>query len=456
MNNSERPFKNVIRAKRIDKLDPPAIGEPTAAAAPQAANDTSPTPEPPAAVDPPPAKDTGAYRFTITLFGNQQALTQGQHQATLPALADVIGQTTSATDKFGLPWLKLSKFGNAKSDKGCLRRNANQQALTGIEVEHDAGLISFDVAVATLRQARIMCLIYTSPSWKADEAEKWRILFPLAAELTIAHETPETYQFSKHEHAKLVARINGLFQGQITDECFVISQAYLFGHLEGADHREEVIEGDCLDCCDNLDATAIFKTTATPPTPAQVRVKSNDDGLSTLKLPAKVERLLTASCQRNADGKGQWHNSMLEATAVMVGGGWSDDDIFKATAPYALAGYGDGDVEELVDDARRKWKKVDPGRVFDERLGKNLEAMAALHGGNTKPGIFGKPGVNALHDDGKIFGWDAGTIRFRRHAAGCSAPPSAAGSPARCSATAASARPRCATRRCWRRRPRAR
>ena len=165
---------------------------------------------------------------------------------TLSQLADRIAKQTAAS-KMELPWLKLAIFGNKRSEKNCLRTNANVLHVTGIETEHDAGEISFDTAIAVMREARVRSLLYTSPSYRPATKERWRILVPLSQ-----NHPPETRE-------KLVARINGLFGGKIAPESFVLSQAYLFGHVDNPDHRVEVVDGDFLDLRDDLYAGSIFK-----------------------------------------------------------------------------------------------------------------------------------------------------------------------------------------------------
>ena len=165
---------------------------------------------------------------------------------TLPQLADRIAKQAAAS-KMELPWLKLAIFGDKRSEKNCLRTNANVLHVTGIEAEHDAGEISFDTAIAVMREARVRSLLYTSPSYVPATKERWRILVPLSQ-----NHPPETRE-------KLVARINGLFGGKIAPESFVLSQAYLFGHVDNPDHRVEVVDGDFLDLRDDLHAGSIFK-----------------------------------------------------------------------------------------------------------------------------------------------------------------------------------------------------
>ena len=97
-----------------------------------------------------------------------------------------------------------------------------------------------------MREARVRSLLYTSPSYMPASRERWRIVVPLSQNYP-----PETRD-------KLVARINGLFDGKIAPESFTLSQAYLFGHVN-PDHRVEVVDGDFLDLRDDLYSGSIFK-----------------------------------------------------------------------------------------------------------------------------------------------------------------------------------------------------
>ena len=192
------------------------------------------------------ASDIDTRTVRITFFPDETARSLHTADLTLSQLADRIAKQTAAS-KMELPWLKLAIFGDKRSEKNCLRTNANVLHVTGIEVEHDAGEISFDTAIAVMREARIRSLLYTSPSYRPATKERWRILLPLSQ-----NHPPETRE-------KLVARINGLFGGKIAPESFVLSQAYLFGHVDNPDHRVEVVDGDFLDLRDDLHAGSIFK-----------------------------------------------------------------------------------------------------------------------------------------------------------------------------------------------------
>jgi hypothetical protein len=311
------------------------------------------------------ASDIDTHLIEVTFFPDKFARGKSCAELTLPQLATFIGMQTAAS-KLKLPWIKLARFGDKKSAANCLRTNDNTLAITGIEAEHDAGEVSFDEAVALMREARIRCLIYTSPSWMAGTKEKWRVLAPTSKE-----HPPEA-------RARLVARINGLFKGAITDECFVLSQAFLFGHLGDAAHHEVVLGGDFVDLRDDLDLGAMGKSTsvnsATDRSNPKNRCPRPDGEVSPGRTDAEIAALLELSREQ-----GKWHNSMLSATASMIGRGWSDDQIYEATAPYCRDGWGDDDIAEMVKSARTKWRVLD-----EQERHQTLARLAAGLGAGAK------------------------------------------------------------------------
>ena len=141
--------------------------------------------------------DLDTRKVAVTFFKDEFASSLRRVDMTLPQLAGHIGTQTAAS-KCELPWLKLAIFGSKRSDKNCLRTNENVVQITGIEGEHDAGEISFDTAIAVMREARVRSLLYTSPSYMpasrgtlahsgAAVAETTR---PSAGEIRRAHQRP--------------------------------------------------------------------------------------------------------------------------------------------------------------------------------------------------------------------------------------------------------------------------
>lgn len=160
------------------------------------------------------------HQFVVTIFPDNFARTKIQRLMTLLELQYLI-RTTTAPSKDALPLLKLAEFGDVASGKGCLRTNANMGDISGIEVEHDAGDISFKAAQKILRDANLRCLIYTTPSHIPIARERWRVLLPLSQPT------------DKAKRSGLVAKVNGLFGGRLARESFALSQAFYFGSITG-------------------------------------------------------------------------------------------------------------------------------------------------------------------------------------------------------------------------------
>ena len=111
-----------------------------------------------------PASDLDTRKIAVTFFKDEFASSLRRVDMTLPQLAEHI-RTQTAASKGDLPLLKLAIFGSKRSAKNCLRTNENTEQIEGVEGEHDVGEISFDTAIAVMREARIRSLLYTSPSY---------------------------------------------------------------------------------------------------------------------------------------------------------------------------------------------------------------------------------------------------------------------------------------------------
>jgi hypothetical protein len=185
-------------------------------------------------------------QVVVTLFPDVAAATKREASTNLNDLAEII-RRQSGSAKSRLPLLKLARFGDQLSVKGCLRHDSNVVAITGIEGDYDGEGITFDTAVETVSKANLQAVVYTSPS-HAPEKPRWRVLAPTSRELPPA------------ERERLVARVNGMFGGALGGESFTLSQAYYFGSVNGnAAHRVEVVGGTPIDLLDALDAKAAGK-----------------------------------------------------------------------------------------------------------------------------------------------------------------------------------------------------
>jgi putative DNA primase/helicase len=178
--------------------------------------------------------------FAVTTFKNYAAATKREEPWTLRTLAERIRATT-ASKKEALPWLKLARFGDIRSDKNSLRHDGNVQAITGLEGDYDGEKITVAEAVEKLEKAGILAMVYTSPS-HAEDAPRWRVICPTSTELP-----PENRE-------KLMGRLNGLFGGVFSGESWTLSQSYYYGSVSyNPAHRMELIDGTPIDLHDDLD-----------------------------------------------------------------------------------------------------------------------------------------------------------------------------------------------------------
>jgi hypothetical protein len=159
-------------------------------------------------------------KIVVTFFDDWAARTKREEELDLSELAARIREA-HAPVKAQLPWLKLARFGDRRTSKGCLRHDDNVIAITGVELDYDAGAMPFDRAVEIAEKAGLRALIYASPSYTAAEP-RWRILCPLSCELPPGR------------RGHLVGRVNGLFGGIFAAESWTLSQSYYYGYVDGA------------------------------------------------------------------------------------------------------------------------------------------------------------------------------------------------------------------------------
>jgi hypothetical protein len=187
----------------------------------------------------------------FTVFFSYAADVKREEEMTPAVLAERI-RVTTAREKDRLPWLKLATFGDLKSDKASLRHDANVIAISGIEADYDAGLVTFDDAQERLEKQGLAAIIYTSPSHTAA-TPRWRVLCPFS--------TSKGPQHRSH----MMGRLNGLFGGIFARESWTLSQAYYFGAVRrNPDHRVELIDGEPIDLHDDLDETWLGKPGVVP------------------------------------------------------------------------------------------------------------------------------------------------------------------------------------------------
>lgn len=328
--------------------------------------------------------------IAVTFFENYAAIQKHEEAYSLRSLASQI-QTVTAPEKSRLPWLKLARFGEARTQKGSLRHDANVLAITGIEADYDGGEVPFEVAVETASKSDLLCLLYTSPS-HTTQKPRWRVLCPTSAELPPA------------QRSQLVGRLNGAFRGIFSVESWTLSQAYYFGSVKGnPDHRVEVNDGTPIDQLHELDQVWQGKPNTSS--------GQSKDG-KPWQGPVDEAALLKEICTGQA----------FHSAAVRLLGKWARDGI-----PYMDARQRLIDAMEAVfppdRDARWLARRNDIDRCVDDIYGRDAKARdEGRSAASAPPG----PGHNHQDDAGKLVTEDSvaaafverhrDTLRFCHHA----------------------------------------
>jgi hypothetical protein len=81
----------------------------------------------------------------VTEFRGTAAAAKRERTTTLRDLAPLIRVRTGPA-KDALPWIKLARFGDRRSDKGSLRHDANVLEIEGVEADYDAGRMALEEA----------------------------------------------------------------------------------------------------------------------------------------------------------------------------------------------------------------------------------------------------------------------------------------------------------------------
>ena len=284
--------------------------------------------------------------LAVSMFADVKAQRIEPNHLSLRQLQDRLNSTT-ARDKAALPLVKLATFGDARTDKGSLRHDANLLRVSGVEGDYDAGAVSPRQAAERLRQAGIAALIYTTPSHTA-EAPRWRVLAPLTRPVAPA------------EREALCARLNGALGGILAAESFTPSQSYYFGAVTGRPVESVLVEGQPLDRVSGVASIG----------PQSKPVRSTTDLSDLFREPAdRAEVRRALALITDSDDRDQWLKIGMALHAEFAG---SDEgfDLWSHWSRQSLK------FDER--DQRQKWKSfrrsgVGIGTLFEIAKGYGYE-----------------------------------------------------------------------------------
>jgi hypothetical protein len=170
--------------------------------------------------------------FSVTIFRDWNAYDKVERVVTIAEFIEMVSSAGAAC-KDELPWVKLATFGDLKSQYGCLRTNENTRLVYGVEGDYDDEIVSFDEAVECARAARVLTVLYTSPSHTPNKP-RWRAIHPFAGAMLPA------------VRDGMMDRANAVYGGVLKGESWTLSQSYYFGRIN--DHfRIQLVEGDPID-----------------------------------------------------------------------------------------------------------------------------------------------------------------------------------------------------------------
>ena len=185
-------------------------------------------------------------KLALTVFPNRFATAKSDASLSWEQLVSDLANTDAYPTKADLPYVKLAVFGDTttKSPSGnSYRCDANVLAVSGVEGDYDAEAFPPDKAAQLLESVGIKCFIYTSASY-TQEKPRWRLLAPFSQPLQADLEVMRLYR------SEQLAKIDNILNegtGLFARESYVLSQAFLFGRVEGREYLTFNVEGENID-----------------------------------------------------------------------------------------------------------------------------------------------------------------------------------------------------------------
>ena len=173
--------------------------------------------------------------LVLTEFPNRFARRKTERIVPFDRLVEELRHPGEYDSKEAMPYFKLARFGDKRTDKGCYRNDENVVELTGVLIDYDDEQVSIEDAAQKLQQ-QVRAVLYTSAS-QTETSHRWRIVVPLAASVE------GTAEEIKAAHVQLVDQIQALIpEASFANESRRLSQSYKFGVTEDSREHYRVIE----------------------------------------------------------------------------------------------------------------------------------------------------------------------------------------------------------------------
>ncbi|WP_372972427.1 phage/plasmid primase, P4 family [Marinobacter sp.] len=187
-------------------------------------------------------------KVNFTVWLDKSGKTKSDKAVRWPEFCQWMQDLPPARVKDACKLIKLASFGDARTEKGSLRHDANVIEVTGIEGDYDSEEMTPEQAVELLERHNLKAAI--APTFSAGpDAPRWRVLTPLTAAIKPA------------DRLRYVEILNGMLGGVLARESATLSQSYFIGVPAGApytvihtfDDPEEGLTLDELDGMEGLD-----------------------------------------------------------------------------------------------------------------------------------------------------------------------------------------------------------
>jgi putative DNA primase/helicase len=189
---------------------------------------------------------TVGEKLTYTVWLNNSGTKKSQTTQAWPEFCQWLQELPPAKVKDDCKLIKLATFGDKRTEKACLRHNANVLAVTGIEGDYDSEIMTPEQAIEMLEGHNLKAVI--APTFSATpDNPRWRVLTPLSEQIT-----PD-------ERLRYIEVLNGMLGGVLASESATLSQSFYIGVPAGAPYTvlhtfDDPGEGYTLDELDKMES----------------------------------------------------------------------------------------------------------------------------------------------------------------------------------------------------------